>query len=205
MTSSGFTSTGAHAVAFAETSKKSMPMIRPNQVGTFDWDVTTIPLTPPSRLLHPGTPARHTTLATVVALLTVLTAFLLAGVALYCTATLSEHWLVREMLHACERRGVGARLKLALDEHRVADVDDQADADDQHDHRQCDDGAGPARSRRLPGGATPTCPRVPVFAIRGIHRRTITAPIGGFPSLEPVTGHELAVWRTDPPEGLGAA
>ena len=93
MTSSGLTEHGAHAVAFAETSKKSMPMIRPNQVGTFDVDLTTIPLRPPSRLLHPGTPFRHSAVATVVALLTVLTAFLLAGVALYCMATLSERGL----------------------------------------------------------------------------------------------------------------
>ena len=68
-----------------------------------------------------------------VALLTVLTAFLLPGVALYCTATLSAIGDIGQVLHARERRRVDARLELALHEHGVPDVDDEAGAA-QHQH-----------------------------------------------------------------------
>ena len=80
MMSSGFTWHGEHAVALAETDIELMPMIRPNHVGTTDWETTVTPFTPPSRRLQPGTPARHDVFAVVTALLTVLTAFLLPGV-----------------------------------------------------------------------------------------------------------------------------
>ncbi len=198
MTSSGLTEQGAHAVAFAETSKKSMPMIRPNQVGTLDVDLTTIPLRPPSRLLHPGTPLRHMRGGDRGRVVDRVDRVLAGGRRAVLHGDALRERLVREMLHACESRRVGACLKLALDEHRVSDVHDEAHAHDQHDHRQCDDGEDLPALVACPAAQTPTGPRVPVFAIRGIHRRTITAPIGGFPSLEPVTGHELAVWADRP-------
>ena len=89
MMSSGVTVHGEHAVAFADTERLLMPMIFPNHVGTLDDELTTTPFTPPSRLLHPGTPVMQTAWAVVAALLTVLTAFLFPGVALYCIATVS--------------------------------------------------------------------------------------------------------------------
>ena len=57
--------------------------------------------------------------------------------------------LVGKLVGSSECSGVGARLELALDEHRVADIDDKADADDEHDHRERrDDHYLPALVRR---------------------------------------------------------
>ena len=82
MMSSGFTTHGAQAVALAFTVSVLIPMMRPNHVGTWDCAFTTTAFTPPSRRLHPGTPAMHRTWMLVVALLTVLTAFFIPGVGL---------------------------------------------------------------------------------------------------------------------------
>ena len=68
----------------------------------------------------------------VVALSTVLTAFLLPGVGLYSFAVARATVGVGELLRAGEGGGVDAGLELALDEPRVADVDHERD-DDDHD------------------------------------------------------------------------
>src|SRR5262245_32903115 len=86
MMSSGLMLHGAHAVACAWTVRWLIPTIRPNHVGTFDVAFTLIPFTPPSRRLQPGTPARHETLAVVVAFPTVFTALIRPGVGPYWSA-----------------------------------------------------------------------------------------------------------------------
>ena len=61
----------------------------------------------------------------VVALSTVLTAFRLPGLGPYWLATDSDLGLHRKVLRSGERRGVRTCLELPLDQHRVADVDDE--------------------------------------------------------------------------------
>ncbi len=105
-------------------------MILPNQVGTSDEELTTTPLTPPSRRLQPGTPTRQTASAVVAALSTVLTAFLLPGRRAVLHGDGLGGGLVGQVLDAGQRGRVDARLKLALHQHRVPDVDHEADADE---------------------------------------------------------------------------
>ena len=73
--------------------------------------------------------------AVVVALSTVLTAFLFPASGCTRSPSPAATRLVGELLRARERGGVDARLELALDEPRVADVDDERD-DDEHDRHQ---------------------------------------------------------------------
>ena len=147
-------------------------MIRPNHVGTLDVERTTIPFTPPSRRLHPGTPARHEAVAVVAALSTVFTAFLLPGVALYWRATLSAIGLVGEVLDTGERSRVDARLELALDEHRVADVEDEAGADEQRNHGKGSDDQDLAALVRRPTAKSRVGPRLAAVETGVTHLRT---------------------------------
>ncbi len=135
MRSSGLTLHGEHAVAVAFTVSSVIPMILPNQVGTFDWDVTTMPLTPPSRRLQPGTPARQEHLRRRDRVVDGVHGVLRAGGRAVLPGDRLGHRRIGKMLRARERGGVRARLQLALHEHRVADVHHETDGDDHQRHR----------------------------------------------------------------------
>ena len=132
MMSSGRTEHGKQAVAFAVTVSEFTPMMRAKKVGTFEVGRHRHGVRVAKRVLQPGIAVMQRATEVVVALSTVLTAFLLPGVGLYSFAVACGSRLVGELLRCGERGGVDARLELALDEPRVADVDHERDEDD-HD------------------------------------------------------------------------
>ena len=138
-----------------------MPMIRPNHVGTFDCRAHDYPFTPPSRPVASWDTRRDTTFAVVAALPTVFTAFLLPGVALYCLSHALGHRRIGEVLRTGERRRVDPGLELALDEHRVTDVEHEPAQMSSSDHgKRSDDQdlaalVGRPTRNRLPGLASP--------------------------------------------------
>ena len=87
------------------------------------------------RVLQPGIVVMQRVIDVVVALSTVLTAFLCPGVGLYSSAVAGDSAVVGKLLRPGECGGVDAGLELALHEPRVPDVDHEGDDDERDPHQ----------------------------------------------------------------------
>ena len=159
--SSGFTWHGEHAVALAETDIELMPMIRPNHVGTTDWEDDRDAVYAAVTAIAARDAGEARRLRGRDCVVDSVDCVLAARRGAELLRDGLGHHGVRQVLDSCQRGRVDARLQLPLHEHRVPDVDNEADAAEQEHHRdRGDDEDLAAFVRRARHASTPSAAAV---------------------------------------------